>query len=103
MAWFQKDLKEEFIVASSFTASCSYILMQTVDMKDVLNSTPCGLETDTIEGFLYASDYEHGVDLHVTGVYDPLLHRCVPVLVSILFGRDTTNVESIEKNKVIAW
>ena len=62
-----------------------------VPIDHLLNEAPCGLETHTVEGFLYDKDYNHNVDLHITAAYDPLLCRWAPVLVSILFGRDTAH------------
>ena len=44
---------------------------------------------DSVEGFVRGSRIKEELCLTVTSIYDPILNRQIPVLVSIMFGKTT--------------
>ena len=49
--------------------------------------TPCGLQSDTVEGVIHDREFDWLIDVHFTSAFDPILQRWVPVLALLIFGR----------------
>lgn len=76
-------------LACTSTCPCQIILMMDKEMEQVMLKSPIGQQTDTIEGMVHDGSFKsRPIDLHFVSAYDPLLDRWVPVVMSVIIGRD---------------
>ena len=87
---FHQLMKEIKTIDPSFIVEYDpghIITLQSKPMKALLHEGASTLQSDTVEGAIADHDYPGNVDVHFTSIYDQLLHKWNPVLISIIFGR----------------
>ena len=92
MRWHQdlpidSEQKKFVIKHELIDESKSIITVQSFYMREVLLENTSGLQSDTIEGIIFDSEYPGIVDVHFTSGFDKINCRWVPVLMSLIFGR----------------
>ena len=85
---FSQDLPETFFVDFNIVdLHAQVISMQTDGMREVLQNTVGGLQTDTVEGIVTDADFNGHAHVHFTSAFCTIQMRWVPVLISIVFGQ----------------
>ena len=93
MRWHQ-DLptgseKKKFVIKHELIDETeSIITVQSEYMREVLLEGASGLQSDTIEGVIFDSEYPGIVDVHFTSSFDKINCRWVPVLMSTNFWQN---------------
>ncbi len=90
----KNKMPEPFFYKWQFDDDMSIISLQTPYMREVLLEATSGLQTDTVEGVINDISFSGKIDIHFTSAYEPILRRWVPVLISILFGREKQDYHS---------
>ena len=88
LAQFAKGVHEEFIVDTKMSKDVAIVSLQTDYMRTVLEEATSGLQSDTVEGVICDAGYDGNIDIHFTSSFDAILGRWVPVLISLIFGRN---------------
>lgn len=86
IANFESEMGVKLFKSSGFQSQNGHIVMQTRFMEDLLRTSSCPLETDSIHGFVL-DDHFTDVNVTFTSGFDGIIGRTVPYVISILFGK----------------
>ena len=87
-----RQLKDKGVLKSSSLGggdSAGHIAIQTKGMQELCRSHPSPIQTDSIEGFTESYFYKGEINVTVSSCYDPMLRTQAPMLISVLFSKNT--------------
>lgn len=87
-----QELGEGFIRSSSLCGTDMHISMQSDFMAQHTAGLECCMQSDSIHGFVI-DPHMSDVNVTFTSAYCPVIHRTVPLIISVMFGKTHIHYE----------